>query len=447
MENAAQHGITYLDNNASTLMSDAVMKAMMAWCNRGNPSSDHESAREARRMVSTFRRSIAADCGFELAGRDAYEIIFTSCASESNCQMVNGAVRSYAAKTGRMPHVVTSAAEHKSLLDCCARLAKERMCQLTILPVERHGPAFGAVNVDALAAAMRPNTCLVTIMSANGETGVLNNLRELSKVARRARVPFHTDAAQLFGKSAFFPAALGVDAFSAAFHKIGGPPGVGLLVMRRDVVEGYDMGAHISGQQNGGMRGGTENIPGIGASFAAFRAATEGRAEKLARQLQLRNTIRRAISARIPCFYVDDHAPRPPESIDGGITPPPPAARTETAEVGRALAQAEKNDTPVIFWIAPAEDNRVLPNTLLLSVRRRNFSGAMARAALEARGVVISAGNSLKPSPSVAALDLHPALHAGVLRVSLSADTTADDIRAFIVNFLEVVTSDECVGA
>jgi cysteine desulfurase len=451
----ADQGVVYLDNNATTLMPGKVIDALNAWCNRGNPSAEYASAREARRMMDAFRQQVAVECGFELDGPNAYAVVFTSGASESNCHIVTSTVRSYAAKTGRLPHVVTSAAEHKSLLACCLRLAKERLCQLTVLPVGQAGPGLGAVDPADLAVALRPNTCLVSIMAANNETGVLSNLREMSKVTRKAHVPFHTDAVQLFGKSAVRPVALGVDAFSASFHKLGGPPGVGLLVLRRALIEGYDLCPHICGSQNAGLRGGTENLPGIGASFAAFRIAMADRAEKTARVLRKRNALKAALATRLPCFYLDDHPADRPPSIDGGITPPGPAPHNGAPEARRAIALAEKAGTPVVFWIAPADERRVLPNTLLLAVRRPGFCNKAARAALEARGVIVSLGSACNSADAVhgeasgvvVAMGVPAALQGGVLRVSLSDDTTADDIKAFAVHFLAVVTSVACLSA
>jgi cysteine desulfurase len=435
-------------------MPAAAIEAMVAWINRGNPSAEYASAREARQMMAAFRKSIAQACDFGQEGLQGYEVVFTSSGSESNCFMVTSAVRSYAAKTGRLPHVVTSAVEHKSLLACCLRLAKEKMCQLTVLPVGQGGPGLGAVDPAVLAAAIRPNTCLVTIMAANNETGILNDLRALARHARAAGVPFHSDAVQLFGKAAFRPEALGLDAFSASFHKIGGPPGVGLLVLRRAVVEGYDLCPLICGSQNGGLRGGTENLPGIGGSFAAFRLAMDGRAAKTARVLRLRNALRETIATRLPCFYLGDHPAPDPPSIDGGITPAPARAHDGSAEARRAIAAAEKKGAPVVFWIAPPDERAVLPNTLLLAVRRPGFCNKAARAALEARGVIVSLGaacNTAKAlsgeASSVAvAMGLHPALVGGVLRVSLGDDTTAEDVKAFVVAFLAVVTSDESLA-
>jgi cysteine desulfurase len=436
MADADPSPVCYLDNNATSLMTGGVIDAFTAWCNRGSPAADHASGREARRMMEEFRREIAVECGFELDGPDAYAVIFTSGASESNCHIVTGAVRSYAAKTRRLPHVVAGAADHSSLLACCRRLAAEKLCQLTVLPVGRAGPGLGAVDPADVAAALRPNTCLVSVVAANCDTGVLNDLRRMAQATRRARVPFHTDAAQLFGRSAVRPAALGVDAFSATFHKLGGPPGVGVLVVRRALVDGYGLCPLICGGQNGGLRGGAENLPGLGAGLAAFRAAMAGRAGKTARVRALRDTLWAALAARVPCFYLDAHPADRPPSIDGGITPPAPARHGGTPEGRRALA----SPGPVVFWLAPEDGRRVLPNTLLLAVRGRDgaaFGAPAARAALEARGVIVGACD---PDGAVAAMGVPAALRGGVLRVSLSDDTTADDVKAFAAHFLAVIT-------
>ena len=297
-------------------------------------------------------------------------------------------------------------------------------------------------------------------MAANNETGILNNLRELAAITRRARVPFHTDAVQLFGKSPVRPLALGVDAFSASFHKLHGPPGVGLLVVRRALVEGYDLGAHICGTQNGGLRGGTENLPGIAGSFVAFRLTVAERGEKTARILRLRAALKAAIASRLPCFPLDSHPADRPPSIDGGITPAPPAPHNGTPEARRAIALAEKKETPVVFWIAPEDDRRVLPNTILLAVRRPGFCNRAARAALEKRGVIVSLGSACNsasgqgleakrgsPSNVAEAMRVPAALLGGILRVSLGDDTAAEDVKTFVRHFLAVVTSDACLSA
>jgi cysteine desulfurase len=447
--------VVYLDANATTLMPQPVIDAFLLWCNRGNASAEYASAREARKMMEAFRLELARECDFDLVGPDSYAVVFTSGASESNCHIVTSAVRSYAAKTKKLPHVVTSAAEHKSLLACCQRLAKEGLAQLTILPVAQNGARYGAVDAKDLENALRPNTCLVSVMAANNETGILNNLRELAAVARRAHVPFHTDAVQLVGKSAFHPTALGVDAFSASFHKLHGPPGVGLLVLRRALIEGYDLCPHICGSQNEGLRGGTENLPGIAASFVAYRSTMLNRAAKTARVQRLRAALMTAIGMRLPCFYVEEHPADAPPSIDGGITRAVAAPHNGSAAARRAIAVSEKSGSPVVFWIAPQDTRKMLPNTILLSVRRPGFCNKAARAALESRGVIVSLGSACNATDAahgnassvVQAMGVPGPLLGGVLRVSLDDDTNTEDIKIFTRDFLEVVSSDECLSA
>jgi cysteine desulfurase len=436
----------YFDAAATVPMPPEVTDALVRWLGRAGAAAGSAGAREAREMMDGFRRELAVECGFELDGPRAYAVVFTSGASEANAHVIRGAVQGYAAKTNRLPHVVTGAAEHPSVLACCQRLASDGMCQLTVLPVGRAGPGLGAVAPEDAAAALRPNTCLVTIGAASAETGALNDLRGLAAAAHGDRVPFHTDAAQLFGKSAFRPSALGVDAFSASLHKLGGPPGVGLLVLRRSFLEGYDLCPLVHGPdptaQAGSLRGGALFVPSLAASFAAFRLAMAGRGAKSARVRALRDAVKAGIAARLPCFPLEDHPADAPPSIDGGITPPP-RAHNGSSKARRALAAAEKGGRPVVFWIAPADERRALPGTLLLAVRRPGFSAAAARAALEARGAVVGLGSG----SAVASMGVPAALQSGALRVSLGDDSTAEGAEELVRLFLEVVTSGACLAA
>ncbi len=413
----------HFDANRMVPMDGKTVEAMVRWCNR--------SEGDAQKMLSAFREEIATECSFETRGPGSrsYAVVFTSGASEANSFIVTSAVRSYAARTGRLPHVVASAVEHRSLLECCRALVAEKLCQLTVLPVEQVGPDIGTVSCEVLKKAIRPNTCLVTVMAVNGDTGMISNLRALSAVAKAASVPFHTDAAQLFGRSALRPTAHGIDAFSVSFHKIGGPPGVGALVLRRALIEGYGLVAQISGEeQNEGLRGGAENIPGLGASYAAFRYAMTDRAARGARVQRHRDAVWAGLAAQLPCFPVVDHPADRPPSIDGGITPAAERPYEGSAEARRALSAAKKNGTPVIFWVAPRETNRIMPNTLLLAVRKKGFSGRAAQAALEKRGVAVGA-----PDAGVGvALGLPAALHKCLLRVSLSDGTSAEDVKNLV---------------
>lgn len=412
--------IVYLDNNFTTLMAKPVLDTLLSWCNRG--ISSEEYVKESKQMMNNFRKKIAIECGFELVGPLAYEIIFTSGASESNCHIITSAVRSYAAKTKCLPHIITSASEHKSVLLCCKQLMMERLCQLTILPVSNKNPGFGSVDCADLTAAIRTNTCLVSIMSANHETGILNNIRALSKIAKNEKIPFHTDAVQLFGKSIVKPLSLGIDAFSASFHKLGGPPGVGILAIRRAFIEGYNLCPYIYGSQNNGMRGGAENLSGIAASFAAFRIAMTDRATKTAAVLQMKNALKQVIESRYKCFYINEYPADELKSIDGGITLPKKITYNESWQF----------DATVIFWVAPLEETCILPNTLVFAVKKVGFCSRTACAELNKRGIIVSA-------IEITGITIPAALRSNILRISLSDDTTIDDIKLFAVHFIAIM--------
>jgi len=429
---------SFLDANSGAICPPAVIDAMVRWINRGDPTAEHGPAQESRAMLAAFAQEIAEECGFELTSDapNSYSIVFTSGAAESNAAIVTGTARSFAALTGKMPHIITSDADHPSLVQCCRRLAEEKYCHLTVLLSAAEGPARGRVTAEQVGEALRPNTCLISIVAANGDTGVVNDLAEIAKVARAAHVPFHTDAAQMFGKLSFRPRKLGVDAFSISFRKLQGPPGVGALVMRRQLVEGYNLSAQI-------FREGFENIPALGASFTAFRIAMKDRKAKNANLRRLRAALRTTLESRLTCFDVDEHPGDAKPSMDGGITVPPPSRKGTPA----ALAAIQKAK-PVIFWVTPEvrikssgelvdELDPVLPNTLLFAVRMPQFSSRLALGALERRGAVVGRVAGTRCAPT--------ALSAALLRVSFSDYSSINDVKKFLIALLDALKGTECL--
>jgi cysteine desulfurase len=231
----------YCDANSTTLMPPIVIDTMIKWCNRGNPSAQYSSGKEGRQLIDKFCKYIANEGDFTLEGPEGYTIYFTSGASSANNNIIVAAVRGFAYKTKLQPHIITSAVEHKSILECCTQLAREKLCQLTIIPVNKTSELRGTVNMQAIQKAIKKNTCLITVMAANHETGSINNLQEISKIAHHHHIPFHSDIAQLYGKSIFLPRQLNIDAFSVSFHKLHGPPGIGFLCVKNIFLEGYNL--------------------------------------------------------------------------------------------------------------------------------------------------------------------------------------------------------------
>ena len=249
----------YLDYNASTPVAPAVLEAMMPYLTTrfGNPSSSHVFGVECRAAVELAREQVAA-----LLGCEPPELIFTSGATESNNMVIKG----YAKAAGKGSHFITSAIEHPAVLEPCRNLEKFRY-QVTYLPVDRDG----LVSPDVLAKALQDNTALVSVMHANNEVGTIQDIASLAQVAAAKNIPFHTDAAQSFGKVPCRVKDLGVDFLTIAGHKFYAPKGVGALYIKngRKLLPML----HGAGHEHG-MRPGTENLASIvGLGAAAVQAA------------------------------------------------------------------------------------------------------------------------------------------------------------------------------
>ncbi|XP_078458215.1 cysteine desulfurase [Lampetra planeri] len=248
----------YMDVQATTPMDPRVMDAMMPHMlsNYGNPHSrTHAYGWESEAAVEKARQQVAT-----LIGADPREIIFTSGATESNNIAVKGVARFY---KQRKRHVLTTQTEHKCVLDSCRALEAEGF-EVTYLPVQSNG----LVDMKELETALRPDTCLVSVMAVNNEIGVKQPIREIGELCRQHKVFFHTDAAQAIGKIPIDVNDMKIDLMSISGHKIYGPKGVGAIYVRRRPrvrVESLQSG----GGQERGLRSGTVPTPlvvGLGAA-------------------------------------------------------------------------------------------------------------------------------------------------------------------------------------
>jgi cysteine desulfurase len=239
----------YLDNNATTPVLPEVLEAMQPYFGEhfGNASSIHHHGQETRAAVERARASIA-----KLLGCRASEVVFTSGGTEADNLAIFGIVRSG-------DHVITSTIEHHAVLNASRHLAKgagNAACEVTYIPVDGRG----LVDPDDVKRALRPNTKLITVMLANNETGVVQPVEEIGKIAAEADVYFHTDAVQAAGKIAIDVNKIGCDLLTISGHKIHGPQGMGALYVRKGtVLEAMLYG----GSHERSRRAGTENVPGI----------------------------------------------------------------------------------------------------------------------------------------------------------------------------------------
>jgi cysteine desulfurase len=254
--------VIYLDHAASTPVRREVLEAMWPYLvgEFGNPSSHHEVGESAARALAAARASLAARLGARPA-----ELVVTSGGTESDNLAVKGIV--LASQRGR--HIVTSAIEHEAVLESCDYLVRHHGASVTVLPVD----SDGLVAAADLAAALRPDTALVSIQHANNEVGVVQPIAVLAAIAKDAGVPFHTDAVQSTGWLPVTLADLGADAITVAGHKLGAPKGIGLLVLRAGIP--LEPLLHGGGQERG-RRSGTENVAALVGLATALELAPRG---------------------------------------------------------------------------------------------------------------------------------------------------------------------------
>lgn len=294
----------YMDNNATTPIDPRVRDAMLPFLAEafGNASSaTHAFGWQAEMGVSKARSLVA-----KLLGAKVDDVIFTSGATESN----NLAILGVLDLCPRPSHLITSAVEHKAVLEV-ADEAKKRGHEVTVLPVDE----FGMIRLEDLRNAIRPNTKLISVMWANNEIGSLNPITKIGALAKDKGILFHTDAAQAAGRVTIDVDKQNIDLLSLSGHKIYGPKGVGALYVRRDKVELKPQ--TFGGSQEWGLRPGTLNVPGIvGLGAACEIFAQEGEAE-CARLSQLREQIWRAVSAESPDVKLNGH---PTERLSGNLS-------------------------------------------------------------------------------------------------------------------------------
>ena len=295
----------YLDHAATTAVSKSVREAMLPYFSEdyGNPSSLYLFAQKAKKAVEDSRRSLAG-----LLGINPREIYFTSGGTESDNWAILSAFYSVMGKKSglsgsdaeqksglsdsnvvgsdvvgqmqRQPHIICSAIEHHAILESC-KFAESLGARVSRIPVD----CEGFLDLEALEQAITEDTVLISVMAANNEMGTIQNLRAIGEIAKKHGVLFHTDAVQAFGQIPLSFSEMGIDLLSASAHKLHGPKGIGLLVIRK----GVRLPAFLhGGAQERGFRAGTENVPGIvGFAKAAEEAfATMSEREKRKRELQ-----------------------------------------------------------------------------------------------------------------------------------------------------------------
>ncbi len=370
----------YLDNAATTKVSEEVFAAMKPYfCEQyANPSAIYTFAGKSMKAVDEARKDVAG-----LIGAQPNEIYFTAGGSESDNWAVKAAAEAYRAK-GR--HIITSAIEHHAVLHTCQYLEKQGY-EVTYVGVDE----YGVIKLDELAAAVREDTVLITVMAANNEIGTIQPLKEIGEIAKKSGILFHTDAVQAYGHIPLDVDALGIDMLSGSGHKLYGPKGIGFLYIRK----GVRIGAYVhGGAQERSRRAGTHNTPGIVGMGSAARLAAADLEENMKKQAALRDYLIRRVLDEIPYSRLNGH---PAERLPGNAS--------------------------FCFRFIEGESLLIL---------------------LDQKGICASSGSactsgSLEPSHVLLAIGLpHETAH-GSLRLTLSGETTKEELDVTVEELKKIV--------
>lgn len=372
--------LIYLDNAATTKTAPEVVEAMLPYFteNYGNPSSVYSFA-SGNKDVITRQREIIADT----LGANGNEIYFTAGGSESDNWALKATAEAYGNK-GK--HIITTKIEHHAVLHTCEYLEKQGY-EVTYLDVDENG----IVKLDELKAAIRPDTILISVMYANNEIGTIQPIQEIGGIAHEKGILFHTDAVQAFCQVPIDVDACHIDMLSASAHKLNGPKGIGFLYIRKGVkIRSFVHG----GAQERKRRAGTENVPGIVGFGKAVERAAASLKERTEKEIELRDYLIGRIEAEIPYSRLN----------------------------GDRLKR--------------------LPNNVNFSFRF--IEGESLLIKLDMKGICASSGSactsgSLDPSHVLLAIGLPHEIAHGSLRMTLSEETTKEDLDFVVDSLKEIV--------
>lgn len=370
----------YLDNAATTKVSEEVFEAMKPYfCEQyANPSAIYSFAGKSMKAVDEARKSIA-----QLIGAQPNEIYFTAGGSEADNWAIKAAAETYRDK-GK--HIITSTIEHHAVLHTCQYLEKQGY-DVTYVNVDE----YGVIKLDELEAAVRPDTILITVMAANNEIGTIQPLKEIGEIAKKNKILFHTDAVQAYGHIPLNVDELGVDMLSASGHKFHGPKGIGFLYIRK----GVRIGSYVhGGAQERSRRAGTHNTPGIVGMGAAARLAADKLEERGKKETELRDYLIKRVLDEIPYTRLNGH---PVNRLPGNAN--------------------------FCFRFIEGESLLIL---------------------LDQKGICASSGSactsgSLDPSHVLLAIGLPHEIAHGSLRLTLSEETTKEDIDFTVDELKKIV--------
>ncbi len=404
--------LIYFDNNSTTLMCQPAIKIYNEWLNVYNPSSDSKVSRKVKSMIQNSSDYILDHCG---VNSSTHTIVFTSGATESNCLIIRSCVKAYRKKLlenniDKLPHIIASATEHHSIIECLKDLVESKFIEVSyVIPT-----IYGNIKASDVEAFILPTTCLITVMFANNEIPIINNIKEIGQVAHKHKIPMHSDCVQIFGKYRINVMQNNIDALSASAHKFYGPKGAGILIINNELLEGYNITGEINGSQQKGLRGGTENPAAIASTVLALKNTFKKRKEKNEHLFKLRNALLDKLSLNLPFGNYIDYINE---------------------------SKKEKKDIELLsLGVSNDKQAFILPNTVLLSICKNTgkpFCNVELKKYLDSKNVIVSIGSACltssdKASHVLTAIGANSVVKRGVIRISFNDNNTIEEVNKFV---------------
>ena len=372
--------LIYLDNAATTKTAPEVVEAMLPYFTEmyGNPSSVYSFSQKSKEAITAGREKIA-----KTLGANPEEIYFTAGGSESDNWALKATAEAYKEKGN---HIITTKIEHHAILHTGDWLEKHGF-EVTYVDVDE----FGKVKLDELEKAIRPTTILISVMFANNEIGTIQPIKEIGEIAKKHGILFHTDAVQAYGQLPINVDELNIDMLSSSGHKINGPKGIGFLYIRKGVkIRSFVHG----GAQERSRRAGTHNVPGIVGIATAAKSAYEDLDQKMKQQAEIRDYAIDRILKEVPyCRLNGDRVKRLPNNIN------------------------------VCFRFVEGE-------SMLIMLDQKGICGSSGSACTS---------GSLDPSHVLLAIGLPHEIAHGSLRMTLSEETTKEDMDYVVDNIKAII--------
>lgn len=402
--------IIYLDNNGTTKLCNDAIKEINKWLTTyGNPSTDSILSKKSNAMIQFTKDYILKHCK---TNKTKHSVIFTSGATESNSFILRSTPAAYKRLYNKKPHVIISGVEHPSIMACAKCLCNNKLIELTTIMPE----IDGSISPTKVKNAIKSNTCLISIMFANNETGVVNDIQSIGSIAKSKNIPFHTDAVQIFGKTIIDLPKNNIDAISVSFHKLYSPLGIGLLIISNDIIKNLQLEGIINGSQQGGLRGGTESVPNIAGSLKGMMYNFTNRNEKNKKLISLKTKCLSELEKILPMYTFEKY-------------------------MSNISAIEHKHE---IFFVLFGNIKNTLPNTILISVvsLKKKFCNILLKKYLEKKfNIILAIGSACSTSSADAShvvtnMGASQVIKRGIIRISFGDNNKLNELSKFIPAFV-----------